>query len=70
MRVSHCWCALLMLGCAQFAHADESANDEVSSMEIIELLGEMEDDTGDLEIAMSEAVLDGMPEGQEVENAK
>jgi hypothetical protein len=70
MRVSHWWCALLLLGCAQTACADEAATDDASSMEIIEMLGEIDDDTGDLEIAMSDENWDENRVAQEVKNAE
>lgn len=71
MRVSHGLFALLMLFvCAQPVFADEVADDAAADMEIIEMLGEMEDDTGDLELAMSEQDLDELPATQEVTNEK
>ena len=70
MRVSHWWCALLLLACAQPALADEAEDNEAVDMEIIEMLGELEDDTGDLELAMSEDGLDDLSTKQEVKNAK
>ena len=70
MRVSHWWCALLLLACTQPAFADEVADDEAVDMEIIEMLGELEDDTGDLELAMSDDGRDDLPTKQEVKNAK
>lgn len=70
MRVSHWWCALLLLACEQPALADEAADNETVDMEIIEMLGELEDDTGDLELAMSDDGLDDLSTKQEVKNAK
>ncbi len=70
MRASHWWCALLMLVCTQPAVADEAVDNDAVDMEIIEMLGEIEDDTGDLELAMSDDGLDDLPTKQEVKNAK
>jgi hypothetical protein len=70
MRVSYWCCVLMMFSCAQMAHAEEAATDDASAMEIIEMMGEMDDDTGDLEIAMSDENLDDQSVVQEVKNAK
>jgi|GEM_PF-5620909 len=70
MRVSHWWYALLLLVCTQPAFAEEATDNEAVDMEIIEMLGELEDDTGDLELAMSDDGLDDLPTKQEVKNAK
>lgn len=70
MQARHWWYALLMFVCAQPVCADEVADDAAADMEIIEMLGGMEDDTGDLELAMSDQELDGLPTTQEVENEK
>ena len=74
MRVSHWWCALLVLGCVHTAYADdtakETATDDASTMEAIEMLGEMDDDVTTLEIAMSDEKLNEKPAAQEVKNAE
>lgn len=70
MRVRFWGCALMLLGCAQFAHAETAESDGMPLLEIIEMLGEMDDDTGDLEIAMSDEILDQPSELQEEKNAK
>lgn len=70
MRVSHWWCALLMLGCAQTAFAEETATDDAAEMEVIEMLGELDDDTTALEIAMSDETLDEKQVVQEVNDAE
>ena len=74
MRVSHWWCALLLLGYVHTAHADETAksttSDDASTMEVIEMLGETDDEAVDLEIAMSDEKLDEKPAAQEVKNAE
>lgn len=70
MRVSHWGWALLLLACAQPVLADEAADNDAADMEIIEMLGELEDDTGDLGLAMSDDGLDDLPTKQEVKNAK
>ncbi len=82
MRVSHWWCALLVLGCVHTANADDTANgstketpeatatDDASTMEAIEMLGEMDDDVTTLEIAMSDEKLNEKPAAQEVKNAE
>lgn len=74
MRVSHWWCALLMLGYVHTASADETAKetatDDASTMEVIEMLGEMDGEMTDLEIAMSDEKLDEKPAAQEVKNAE
>ena len=71
MRVSHWWCALLVLGCVQTAHAEETATNDASSMEVIEMLGEMDDEMTDLDIAMSdENIIDEKSVAQEVKNAE
>ena len=73
MRVSHWWCALLMLG---WSHAwaedaaQKPATDDAATLEVIEMLGELDDDTGDLEIAMSDEVIVVKPAKQEVKNAE
>jgi hypothetical protein len=59
-----------MLVCTQPAVADEAVDKDAVDMEIIEMLGEIEDDTGDLELAMSDDGLDDLPTKQEVKNAK
>lgn len=70
MRVSH-WCyALLMLGCVHAVSAEEAALDDASSMEVIEMLGELGDEMTDLEIAMSDENLDETSVAQEVKNAE
>ena len=82
MRVSHWWCALLVLGYVHTAYADDTekqtaketekvtATDDASTMEVIEMLGEMGDEAVDLEIAMSNVKLDEKPAAQEVKNAE
>ena len=70
MRVSHWWCALLVLGSSHVAYAEESAADEAPSMEVIEMLGEMDGEMADLEIAMSDETIDEKPAAQEVKNAE
>jgi phage host-nuclease inhibitor protein Gam len=82
MRVSHWWCALLVLGYVHTAYADDSAKettkeaakvaatDDASTMEVIEMLGEMDDEVTDLEIAMSDEKLNETPAAQEVKNAE
>lgn len=70
MRVSHWWCALLVLGWAQAAHAEEAATDDAASMEAIEMLGELDDEVTVLEIAMSDENLDEKQVAQEMKNAK
>lgn len=74
MRVSHWWCALLVLGYVHTAYADETAkdtaDDDASTMEVIEMLGETDDEVTDLEIAMSDEKLDEKPAAQEVKNAE
>ena len=82
MRVSHWWCALLMLGYVHTAYADDTAKettkeaakvtatDDASTMEVIEMLGEMDDEVTDLEIAMSDEKLDVKPAAQEVKDAE
>lgn len=70
MRVRQGCFALLMFVCTQSAFADDAANHAVTDMEIIELLGEIEEDTGDLEMALSDEDLDELPTPQEVKNAK
>ena len=70
MRVSHWWCALLVLGWAHTAHADEAATDDASSMEVIEMLGEMDAEVTDIEIAMSDENLDAKAAVQEVKDAE
>jgi hypothetical protein len=58
------------MGCAHAASAEESATDDAASMEIIEMLGETDDEMTDLEIAMSDEVLNEKPVEQEVKNAE
>jgi hypothetical protein len=82
MRVSHWWYALLMLGYVHTAYADDTAkettteiakvtaSDDASTMEVIEMLGEMDDDVTTLEIAMSDEKLNEKPAAQEVKNAE
>jgi hypothetical protein len=70
MRVSYWWYVLLVLGWAHAAHAEEAATDDASSMEVIEMLGEMDVDTTDLEIAMSDENLDAKQAVQEVKDAE
>lgn len=70
MRVSHWCCALLMLGGVHAVSAEEAAFDDASSMEVIEMLGEIGDEMTDLEIAMSDENLDETPVAQEVKNAE
>ena len=79
MRVSHWWCALLMLGYMHTACADETAKepppkataaDDTATMEVIEMLGEMDDEVADLEIAMSDENLDEKAAVQEVKDAE
>jgi hypothetical protein len=59
-----------MVVCAQPAFAGEPANNDATDMEIIEMLGELEDDTDDLELAMSDEDWDEPSTTQEVKNAK
>jgi hypothetical protein len=66
MRVSYWWCALLMLGSTHLAYADEAATDDTPSMEVIEMLGEMEGEMTDIEIAMSNVKVDEIPATQDV----
>jgi hypothetical protein len=69
MRVSHWWCALLLLGAAHPAWAADqpkAAKDDEATMEIIEMLGEIDDDGTDLEIAMSDTKIDERDSVQEV----
>jgi hypothetical protein len=67
MRVSYWWCALLMLGNSHLACADEAATDDAApSMEVIEMLGEMDGEVVDLEIAMSNVKVDEMPATRDV----
>lgn len=68
MRVSHWWCALLVLGSSHLAHAEEAAVDDAPSMEVIEMLGEMEGDGVDLEIAMSDEKVDEQSAAREVKD--
>lgn len=79
MRVSYCWCALFLLGTTHLAHAESS--EDAPSMEVIEMLGDMDNGVIDLEIAMSNAKIDEKSatqdaktkkgtEAQEVKNAK
>jgi hypothetical protein len=74
MRVSHWWCALLVLGYVHTASADETtkepATNDAPSMEVIEMLGEMDGEVVDLEIAMSDEKIDEKPAAQEVKNAE
>jgi phage host-nuclease inhibitor protein Gam len=82
MRVSHWWYALLVLGYVHTAYADDTvkettketakvaASDDASTMEAIEMLGEMDDEVTDLEIAMSDEKLNEKPAAQEVKNAE
>ena len=82
MRVSHWWCALLMLGYVHTVYADDTvkettkeaakvtATDDASTMEVIEMLGETDDEAVDLDIAMSDEKLDEKPAAQEVKNAE
>jgi hypothetical protein len=70
MRVSHWCCALLVFGCVHASSAEEVATDDASSMEVIEMLGEMDDEMTDLEIAMSDENLNERPVAQEVKNAE
>jgi hypothetical protein len=70
VQVSYWWYALLVLGCSHMAYADEAANDDAVSMEVIEMLGEMDGEMTDLEIAMSDEKLDEKPAAQEVKNAE
>jgi hypothetical protein len=82
MRVSHWWCALLVLGYMHTACADDTmkesakdtpkatAADDASTMEVIEMLGEMDDDVTTLEIAMSDEKLNEKPAAQEVKNVE
>jgi hypothetical protein len=78
MRVSHWWYALLVLGYVHTAYADDTAKevakvtaaDDASTMEVIEMLGEMDDEVTDLEIAMSDEKFDEKPAAQEVKNAE
>jgi len=82
MRVSHWWYALLLLGYVHTAYADDTAKetttetakvtatDDASTMEVIEMLGEMDDEVTDLEIAMSDEKLNEKPAAQEVKNAE
>lgn len=70
MRVSHWWCALLVLGCAQTAYAEETASEDAATMEVIEMLGELDDDTAVLEIAMSDENLDEKQVVEEVNDAE
>jgi hypothetical protein len=59
-----------MVVCAQPAFSGEPANNDATDMEIIEMLGELEDDTDDLELAMSDEDWDEPSTTQEVKNAK
>jgi hypothetical protein len=52
MRVNLCWFALLLW--AAPAHAEEQTASDAESLEVIEMLGEMDEDVADLDIAMSE----------------
>jgi hypothetical protein len=70
MRVSHWWCALLVLGWAHTAQADETTTDDAASMEVIEMLGELDVDTTDLDIAMSDENLNEKAAVQEVKDAE
>jgi hypothetical protein len=70
MRVSHWCCALLILGVVHAASAEEAVADDTTSMDIIEMLGEIGDEMSDLEIAMSDENLDVTPIAQEVKNAE
>lgn len=76
MRVSYWWCALLMLGSSHLAWAadetakKEPATDDKPSMEVIEMLGEMDGEVVDLEIAMSDEKIDEKPAAREVKNAE
>ena len=47
-----------------------AATDDASTMEVIEMLGEMDDEVTDLEIAMSDEKLNETPAAQEVKNAE
>jgi hypothetical protein len=64
MQASYWWCALLMLGSTQLAYADKAA-DDAPSMEVIEMLGGMDGDVADLEIAMSNVKIAAKPAEQE-----
>jgi hypothetical protein len=66
VRVSYWWYALLVLGCSHMAYADEAANDDAASMEVIEMLGEMDGEVADLEIAMSDVKVAETEAGQDV----
>jgi hypothetical protein len=58
------------MGCAHAASANEVATDDAASMEVIEMLGETDDEMTDLEIAMSDEDLNEKPVEQEVKNAE
>lgn len=72
MRVSHCWYALLVLGYAHTTYAEEIAKDTTSNdttaLEIIEMLGELDDEITILGIAMSDVNLNEKSAAQEVKN--
>ncbi len=74
MRVSYWWCALFLLGNSHLACADdtakEPATDDTPSMEVIEMLGDMDGEMVDLEIAMSDEKINEKPAAQEVKNAE
>lgn len=81
MRVDH-WCyALLMLGSSHLAYADDAAASDAPSMEMIEMLGDLDGGMDDFEIAMSNVKVDAdtatqnesadaKPSAQEVKNVK
>ena len=66
MRGSHLWCALLMLGGTHLAYADDAATGDAPSMEVIEMLGGMDDEGVDLDIAMSKVKIADKESTQEV----
>ncbi|MGC2166311.1 MAG: hypothetical protein WA632_09885 [Gallionella sp.] len=74
MRVSHWWYALLVLGYAQMTYAEEAAQNaaggDTTAMEVIEMLGEMDDEITILDIAMSDVNLNEKVIAKEVNNAE
>ncbi len=74
MRVSHWWYAILALGFAHMTYADEAApgaaGDDTTAMEVIEMLGDMDEEVTILDIAMSDVDMNGSAIAQEVNNAE
>jgi len=70
MRVSRWLIALLALTSLHAAYAGEVAADDNTSMEVIEMLGEMDDEVADLDIAMSDVNVKDLSAPQEVSNEK